>query len=227
MTLRAEARRAHLPATLLVACSLAACVNAPAPRPSSALRAAAPALPAAQGTTAALAQGTQGTVSADADRRFKAALALMLDQQAPEAQQAFQALAQDFPTLSGALTNLGILYAQARDREAALRSFARAVEANPGNAVALNWLGVLYRESGDYARAEQAYRRSLAARRDYAPAQLNLGILYDVYLRRPQEAAAAYRGYRVAGGQDLIVEAWIRELEARYGVQTAQNGSAP
>lgn len=223
MTLRAEARRARPLAALLVAGSLAACVNAPAPRPSAALRAAAPALPAGQSATAA----ARGAVPADADRRFKAALALMQDQQAPEAQQAFQALAQDFPTLSGALTNLGILYAQARDRDAALRSFARAVEANPGNAVALNWLGVLYRESGDYARAEQSYRRSLAARRDYAPAQLNLGILYDVYLRRPQEAVAAYRGYRAAGGQDLIVEAWIREIEARHGIQTAHIGDTP
>lgn len=224
MTLRAEARRVRRLAILAVACSLAACVDAPAPRPSAALRAAAPALPAGQSATATTARGV---VPADADRRFKAALALMQDQQAQEAQQAFQALAQEFPALSGPLTNLGILYAQARDRDGALRSFARAVEANPGNAVALNWLGVLYRESGDYARAEQAYRRSLAARHDYAPAQLNLGILYDVYLRRPQDALVAYRSYRTAGGQDLIVEAWIRELETRHGVQTAQNGSTP
>jgi tetratricopeptide (TPR) repeat protein len=204
---------------LLAASLLAACVSAPAPRPSSAIRAAAPALPATQ-------RAAQ-QVPADADQRFKAALTLMQEQQPQEAQQAFQALAQDFPALSGALTNLGILYAQARDRDAALLSFARAVEANPGNAAALNWLGVLYRESGDYARAEQAYRRALAARPDYAAAQLNLGILYDLYLRRPQDAVAAYRSYREAGGQDLIVEAWIRDLEARHGIQTAHSGQTP
>ena len=158
----------------------------------------------------------------DADARFKAALELIA-----EAEAAFSALARDFPALSGALTNLGILHAQARDRDAALQSFSRAVEANPDNAVALNWLGVLYRESGDHARAEQAYRRALAAQPQYAPAQLNLGILYDLYLQRPHDAVAAYRSYREAGGEDLIVEAWIREIEGRHGTRTALRGAAP
>lgn len=220
MNHRADGRHANGKAALLAAALLAGCVGAPAPRPSAALSASAPMLPAAQSTARA-------AVPADADRRFKAALALMQDQQPQEAQQAFEALAQDFPALSGALTNLGILYVQANVRDAALQSFAHAVEANPGNAVALNWLGVLHRESGDYARAEQAYRRALTARPDYAAAQLNLGILYDVYLRRPQDAVAAYRSYRTAGGPDLIVEAWIRELEARQGIQTAHSGQTP
>lgn len=162
----------------------------------------------------------------DADARFKAALELMKTQQFAEAEAAFSALARDFPALSGALTNLGILHAQARDRDAALQSFSRAVEANPDNAVALNWLGVLYRESGDHARAEQAYRRALAAQPQYAPAQLNLGILYDLYLQRPHDAVAAYRSYREAGGGDLIVEAWIREIEGRHGTRTALSGAA-
>ncbi|MFP5306343.1 MAG: tetratricopeptide repeat protein, partial [Gammaproteobacteria bacterium] len=100
----------------------------------------------------------------DADRRFRHALQLMKDQQLDEARAAFEALARDFPELSGALTNLGILYAQARQRDAALLSFSEAVEANPRNAVALNWLGILYRERGDYAQAERTYQRALAVR---------------------------------------------------------------
>ena len=86
---------------------------------------------------------------------------------------------------------------------------------------------MLYRESGDHARAEQAYRRALAAQPQYAPAQLNLGILYDLYLQRPHDAVAAYRSYREAGGGDLIVEAWIREIEGRHGTRTALSGAAP
>ncbi|MEQ1439103.1 tetratricopeptide repeat protein [Fontimonas sp. SYSU GA230001] len=220
MTSPADLRGVRAGAALLLASVLAACVGAPAPRSSAALRAAAPALPPP-------AAAARAAIPADADRRFKAALALMQAQQPEDAVQAFAALARDFPALSGALTNLGILHAQARDRDAALRSFASAVEANPGNAVALNWLGVLYRESGDYARAEQAYRRALAVQPGYADAQLNLGILYELYLRRPQDAIAAYRGYRAAGGPDLIVEAWIRELEARHGIETAHSGATP
>jgi Flp pilus assembly protein TadD len=167
------------------------------------------------------------SAAADADARFKAALDLMNAQQFAEAAAAFGALAEDFPSMSGALTNLGILHAQARDRGAALQRFSQAVEANPDNAVALNWLGVLYRESGDHLRAESAYRRALAAQPGYAPAQLNLGILYDVYLRRPHDAVQAYRSYREAGGADLIVEAWIRELETQHGTRTALSGTTP
>lgn len=177
-------------------------------------------------TVAAAAQSPAPATAIDADARFKAAIELMNAQQFDEAEAAFTALAKEFPAMSGALTNLGILHAQARDRDAALQRFSQAVEANPGNAVALNWLGVLYRESGDHLRAEQAYRRALVAQPQYAPAQLNLGILYDVYLRRPHDAVAAYRGYRDSGGTDLIVEAWIRELEARHGTRTALSGGS-
>ncbi|MFP5307910.1 MAG: tetratricopeptide repeat protein, partial [Gammaproteobacteria bacterium] len=163
-----------------------------------------------------------------ADRRFQHALQLMKDQQLDEARAAFEALARDIPELSGALTNLGILYAQARQRDAALLSFSEAVEANPRNAVALNWLGILYRERGDYAQAERTYRRALAVRPNDVAVLLNLGILYDVYLQRPQDAISAYRSYRAAGGGDLIVEAWIRDLEARVGTMTAAHtGGAP
>ncbi|MEW6168058.1 MAG: tetratricopeptide repeat protein [Pseudomonadota bacterium] len=195
---------------VLLAGLVAGCSTAPQ-RPLPAARSVAAPAPAA-------------ALPDDADARFKAALDLMNAQQFDDARAAFQALAAEHPALSGALTNLGILQAQARERGAALQSFARAVEANPDNAVALNWLGVLYRESGDYARAEQAYRRALAVQPRYAPAQLNLGILYDVYLQRPHDAVIAYRGYREAGGADLIVEAWIRELEARHGTRTALGG---
>jgi tetratricopeptide (TPR) repeat protein len=195
----------------LVACTvvLAACTG-PAPRAG----APRPSPPSAQALP-------QVQSHADAGRRFEQALQLMKGQQLDEARAAFEALARHFPELSGALTNLGILYAQARQRDAALLSFSEAVEANPRNAIALNWLGVLYRERGDYAQAERTYRRALAASPDHAAALLNLGILYDVYLRRPQDAISAYRSYRAAGGTDLIVEAWIRELEAQSGVMTA------
>lgn len=198
----------HVAVVALICAALSAC-SSPAPRTSGPQRTVATPSPA------------QPAVAADADARFETALAMMKNQQPDEARAAFEALARDFPELSGALTNLGILYAQSRQRDAALASFSRAVEANRDNAVAANWLGVLYRESGDYLRAERAYRHALSVRPDYPAAQLNLGILYDVYLRRPHDAVAAYRSYRSFDGSDLIVEVWIRELESRYGTQTA------
>jgi Tfp pilus assembly protein PilF len=199
MTMRS---RTLIVATL--AAAVAAC-GSPAPRPSSATRAASPATPAPAAVPAR---------SQDADARFKAALDLMKARQFEPARAAFLALSRDFPEFSGALTNLGILYAKEKQRDAAVESLSRAVDANPRNAVALNWLGILHRESGAYARAEDAYRRALAARADYAPAQLNLAILYDVFLHRRDAALEHYRAYQqLTGGDNLIVAAWIRELE--------------
>jgi tetratricopeptide (TPR) repeat protein len=161
----------------------------------------------------------------DPDARFKAALQLMRDKKRKEAQDAFAQLAVDFPDYSGPLTDLGILFAQGKHREAAVASLSKAVAANPKNAIALNWLGILYREGGDYARAEQSYRAALAVRPDYAAAHLNLGILYDVCLKRPQDALAEYRQYQRAAGEDqLMVSVWIKELEAGSGTMTARAG---
>jgi tetratricopeptide (TPR) repeat protein len=201
---------AHLLGCVL-ALALAAC-SAPGPRRS----ALGPAAAASSTATAPTAVATPSADKGDPDARFQDALALMKARRYPEAQAAFLALTTDFPDLSGPLTDLGILYAQSRQTALALASFTRAVKANPGNAVAHNWLGTLRRESGDVAGAEQDYRRAIAARPDYAPAYLNLAILYDVALRRPREALAAYQEYqRRAGQEDLIVAAWIRDLEAR------------
>ena len=175
-----------------------------------------------------VAPATLSSQKGDPDQRFKAALKLMKDHE-PEAQAAFLALSQDFPKYSGALTDLGILYAQGRHREQALASFSQAVATNPANAVALNWLGILYRENNDFARSEQSYQKALALRPDYAAAHLNLGILYDVSLRRPQEALTQYREYqKYAGDRSLIVSAWIKELELAAPVKTTvASESAP
>jgi tetratricopeptide (TPR) repeat protein len=205
-------------AGLLLVLALAACAGGSPPRPAPVHAAPAEAVPATPAPSAD---------KGDPDARFKAALALMKDKKHAEAQAAFAQLAVDFPEYSGPLTDLGILFAQAKHREAAFAALSKAVAANPKNAIAQNWLGIVYRESGDYAHAEQAYRGALAARPDYAPAHLNLGILYDVCLKRPQDALEQYRAYQQYAGDDkLMVAVWIKELEAG-DTMTASSGSAP
>jgi tetratricopeptide (TPR) repeat protein len=195
----------------LLAVTLAAC-STQGPRRS----AIGPAASASSSTTAPTAVAAPSADKGDPEARFQEALALMKARRLPEAQAAFLALTRDFPDLSGPLTDLGILYAMGRQPALAVASFTRAIKANPDNAVAHNWLGTLHRESGDIALAEQDYRRAIAARPDYAPAYLNLAILYDVAMRRPREALAAYQEYqRRAGQEDLIVAAWIRDLETK------------
>lgn len=197
----------------LAALSLAAC-GSNAPRPAR----SAPPLDQATTPAAATAVGAfeVATDKGDPDQRFQEALALMKARQFPEAQAAFIALSRDYPAFSGPLTDLGILYAQGRQHELAVASLSRAVAANPDNAVAHNWLGTLHREQGDLLRAEQAYRKAIAVRPTYAQAHLNLAILNDVALHRPREALIAYREYqRLIGSDDLLVAAWIRDLESR------------
>jgi len=195
----------------LVALLLAACAS-PVKKPETTeAPIAAPAVPAKP----AVDKG-------DPDVRFKAALKLLKDKQPKEAQEAFAKLAADFPQFSGPLTDLGILYAQGKQRPAAMASFEKAVAANPDNVIARNWLGSLYRENNEYAKAEAAYLKAIASKPDYAPAHLNLGILYDVYLKRPADALTQYREYqRIAGTDKLIVSAWIKELESATPPATA------
>ncbi len=158
----------------------------------------------------------------DPDQRFSAALKLMKDHQSQEAQAAFSALARDYPDFSGPLTDLSILYAQSRQRAQAIAGFSKAASMNPQNAVAWNWLGILYRESSNYPLAEKAYLQAIAVKPDYATAHLNLAILYDVAMKRPQDALSQYREYqRVAGKEDLIVSAWIKDIEMTSGTTVA------
>jgi tetratricopeptide (TPR) repeat protein len=167
--------------------------------PAPAARAPAPAQPAPTGA-------------------YAEALKLLKSNQLEQAEAALQAVAKANPQASGPLTNLGIVYARSNRKPEARTAFTRAINLNPANAAAHNWLGVLAREAGDFARAEQAYQAALAADADYAPAQLNLAILYDLHLKRPVDALAAYRKYdALTGRKDARVAVWIGELEATAG----------
>lgn len=203
---------------LLSALMLAAC-SAPAPRSVRPPAASVPATDTPATKTLAPVPGRPAP-----ELRFKNALALMQDQRPQDAQIALQSLLKDYPDLSGVWTDAGIIQARAKQRDQALKSFERAIAANPSNTVALNWCGAMYREAGDYKRAEQRWQKAIELRPDYAAAVLNLAILYDVSMRRPQDALVQYRRYQeLSNSQDLIVSAWVRDLESR-GPVVADSG---
>lgn len=208
----------------LVALMLAACGSPGPHKPTNRPMPPADTAPAPASKPASTADTYEEMMATkgDPDQRFQEALQLMKARKFPEAQNAFLALSRDYPTFSGPLTDLGILYAQGRQHELALASLAGAVKANPGNEVAHNWLGTLYRENGEPLRAEQSYRNAISAKPSYAQAHLNLAILYDVVLHRPREALTSYRDYqRLSGDNNLIVAAWIRDIESRLEQQQA------
>lgn len=201
--------------------ALAAC-SAPAPHyygkpvPAPALSQAAP---------AARPDAAKG----DPGQRFQAALKLMKDHQAQEAQAAFADLARDYPQYAGPLDDLGVLQAQGKQRDQAIASFARAGAADGGNAFAYGWLGILYRENGDYVHAEQSYRKAIELKPDAPATHLNLAILYEQYLHRSGEALAQYREYqRLAGtGANPMVAVWIKQLEIAQPPSALASNAVP
>ncbi|HWY25154.1 MAG TPA: tetratricopeptide repeat protein [Nevskia sp.] len=176
-----------------------------------------PAAPAPGGTQqpAQTPAAPKGPDKGDPEQRFQAALQLMKDKKPDEAKDAFAKLAQDFPQYAGPLNDLGVLQAQAKQRDLAIASFYRASTVNAKDDFAWAWLGILYRENGDYVRSEQAYLKAIALKSDNPVTHLNLGVLYDAYMRRPQDALAQYREYQRIAGKDSkpIVTAWINELQ--------------
>lgn len=189
---------------------LAGCASAPPSKPAASR-------PAESVITAPVARpATAPAPAVKPTGAYAEALKLLKANQLAEAEAALQAVAKAQPQASGPHTNLGILYARSNRKPQAREAFARAVALNPANAVAHTWAGVLAREAGDFAFAERSYRAALEADPSHAAALLNLAFLYDLHLKRPAEALAAYRRYaQLTGARDARVAVWIDELEAR------------
>ena len=206
-------------AALAAALLLAACGSAPV-QPEN------PENAATTGETKAPDRG-------DPQARFDAALTQMKGGDAQAAEDAFKSLTADFPQYAGPWTNLGILYAKAKKRDAAIAAFTRATQIDANNVVAFNWLGIVNREAGNYAGAKQAYEQGLAAKPDDALTRLNYAILLDQYLKQPEAALEQYKQYQSQSKkEDLRVMAWIAELEAKTKVDApppaaTTPGSAP
>jgi len=160
------------------------------------------------------------------EQRYSAALDLMKGGDNAEAEKAFVALGKEFPDYAGPWTNLGILYAKSKRRDAAINAFKRATELKPDNVVAWNWLGIEYREAGNYPAAQAAYEQAIKANANDALSHFNYGILLDQYLNRPQEAIEQYQRYQaLIGKEDLPTIAWVAELQAK--IKPATPAAAP
>lgn len=135
----------------------------------------------------------------------------------------FYKITRDYPNISNAFTNLGLLHLRQNDLSAAEQALQKAVELNSADAIAHNHLGVVYRKLGKFRKAEQAYLKSLALNNRYEDARLNLAILYDLYLHDMANALANYRQYQLMQGQeDSLVVKWIVDVERRLAKQHKQ-----
>ncbi|WP_373089531.1 tetratricopeptide repeat protein [Zhongshania sp.] len=178
-------------AVLLIIATVAACSAGPPPSRSS----------------------QSGSKSASSE--FDNALALMKSGDSESAIQAFLALSERYPRATGPLTNLGILAARQQQHEFAAKYFLAALQRDAKNVTALNWMGFVTSKGGNFNGALDWYNKALAVRGDYAPAHLNLGILYETVFKRGRQALEHYRRYQeLTGGDNMLVSAWIHNLES-------------
>jgi len=205
--------------SLLAACGTTP--SAPGHKAQDASSSAAPATPI--GTRSGEAVPSQEPLPPEAVQRFDAALTYMSTGDLAAAEEAFRALAAEYPSYSGPLVNLGILAAKAGRLEEAEKALQAAIERNAHNAAAFNQIGIVYRKLGRFEEADWAYQQALRIDPHYANAYLNLGVLCDLYLQQPQRALEAYERYlELAASPDAKVSVWVEELRRRLGAASLE-----
>jgi tetratricopeptide (TPR) repeat protein len=158
------------------------------------------------------------TINPEVERQYQDALALIRSSNREAARRLLIDITEREPGLSGPWTNLGRIYSQEGQHDAARSAFEKAVAANPDNCAARSEYGVMLRKLGEFDAALAQYQACIAAQPDHAPTYYNLGILYELYLGNLPEALAAYRHYlELTPTPDKKVEGWVADLERRAG----------
>jgi len=151
-----------------------------------------------------------------AQESFNQAITLMQQGQSVEAESLLTILTEKHPKLSGPWLNLGLMKAQKKEWEDALKYFQKATTANPQNTYAHTSMGLALRELGRFGEAKAAYLSALKIDQKYAKAQLNMGILADLYLNDLPLALKHYKIYQVLQTKpDKAVSGWIKDLQRR------------
>jgi tetratricopeptide (TPR) repeat protein len=156
-------------------------------------------------------------VPAQAQQGFAQALALARAGNDAAAEAQLASLARQYPQFHTPLVDLGILYRQSGNLEAATRAFRQAVARDPHSARAWTELGVAQRLGGKFADAERSYAQAIAANPAYAAAYRDRGVLRDLYLNEPAAALGDFEKYRKLAAGDKPVAMWIAELQHRTG----------
>lgn len=164
-------------------------------------------------------------VSAQVQRDYGAALALLEAGDFAAARERLEALVAAQPALLGPRVNLGIALSGEGNYEAAQNALLAAIELRPEAVEAWNQLGVVYRQMGRFLSAREAYEKAIAVAPDYALAHFNAAVLHDIYLHQPAEALAHYERYfQLADEPDDRVEAWIADMRRQVEAEQRTAG---
>jgi len=151
-----------------------------------------------------------------ANAAYQKALALIKQDQLAPALKALQSLTQQYPLLSGPLTNIAIIQRQQGQLEAAKQTLLRAASTPSKSPYALNLLGIVNRELGLFSAAKQAYLAAIQLDTHYANAHYNLAVLADLYLRDDALALTHFEAYQTLQTQpNKRVKGWIKYLKRR------------
>ena len=83
------------------------------------------------------------------------------------------------PDDTNTLYNLGLVQADCKDWSAAVESYQRVLELNPGHGLASNNMGAALEAMGKMDEALEAYTRAVAINPQHAEAQNNMGAIYS------------------------------------------------
>jgi tetratricopeptide (TPR) repeat protein len=114
------------------------------------------------------------------------------DEPSRRAAEEYIASLKSRPDDYGQHMNLGVLYADRGQRQAALDEYATAVRLRPGWAPPLVNAALVYSELGDKAKAEESLRKAIRIDPGNAAAHFNLGLLL-AETGRPADAEASLR----------------------------------
>ena len=161
---------------------------------------------------------TKPSINRQAQQLFNDAIAAMAKKQWSQAENLLTRVTTQYPNLSGAYLNLGLVYQAKGELDKAEQAFNQAVVANVNNLDAYNQLAILKREAGDFAAAEEQYKKALAIWPFHPASHRNLGILYDLYMGKSEQALQHYQAYQqLLPEPDKLVNGWIVDLERRLG----------
>ena len=151
---------------------------------------------------------------------FKLAIGFMNEKKMDLAEKHFIKMTQDYPMLSGAFANLGVIYTQQKKWDKAIEMLKQASEKNSKNLKVLNQLGYVYRQDGDFENAEKIYLQAIDQSPNDATAYINIGVLYDIYMGKFVKASEYYQKYQsLQASPDRKVAGWIVDINRRAGIK--------
>ena len=133
-----------------------------------------------ESTTGESTAGEGATAKQSAVRHYNDAVKLHLSGKLTAAIAEYQAAIKDYPNLSEAHSNLGLIYNQQHNYPQALAELRKALAINPKDAITYNGVGAALRAQKDLTGAIKNWQTAISLDPKLATAHYNLGTAYEI-----------------------------------------------